>query len=222
MKLGVLYSGGKDSTLALIKSKEFHEISCLITIIPENKDSFLFHTSNIELVKYQAEAMDIPIYLKYTKGEKEKEVKDLLEAIKFCKREFGIEGVVSGAIRSIYQASRIQKVCKKLNIFSFNPIWLINPMEEINEIEKYRIKAIITSVSSFPLDESFLGKEINRETFEKMSKMKIDVSGEGGEYETFVLDSIIFKKRIVIKEFEKFFDKEKYFGYLKINKVELC
>ena len=70
MNLGVLYSGGKDSTLALMKAKQFHKIVCLITLVSENKESYMFHTPNIHLVKQQAEAINLPLLLTATKGEK--------------------------------------------------------------------------------------------------------------------------------------------------------
>ena len=80
MKLAVLFSGGKDSTLAAwLAQKEGHELSCLISIISENKHSYMFHTPSIEKTKAQAQAMDIPIIVQETKGEKEEELKDLQE-----------------------------------------------------------------------------------------------------------------------------------------------
>jgi len=56
MKLGVLFSGGKDSTFALHKAAEKEEVVCLITLVSENKESFMFHTPNIDVTALQAEA----------------------------------------------------------------------------------------------------------------------------------------------------------------------
>lgn len=221
MKLAVLFTGGKDSTLALMRAMEFHEIACLITIIPENKFSYMFHSSNIKLTKYQAKAMNLNHVLFFSKGEREVEINDLFLAIKQCKKDFNLDGIVSGAIKSVYQAARIQKVCKKLNLFCFNPLWLMDKEEEINEIEKNEIEAIITQVSSYPLNENYLGKKITREIFDEFEKNKINFAGEGGEYETFVTNAKIFKKKIKILKYEKFFNKSENFGYLLIKKLKL-
>ena len=51
-------------------------------------------------------------------------------------------------------------------------------------------------------------------------KYKIHIAGEGGEYETFVADAPIFKKRIVIEKAEKVME-TKSTGYLRIMKVRL-
>ncbi|MGC9058973.1 MAG: diphthine--ammonia ligase [Candidatus Aenigmatarchaeota archaeon] len=223
MKLAVLFTGGKDSTLALIKAKKENEISCLITMIPENKESFMFHAYNIEFTKYQAEAMNIPIIYGRTKGEKEKEVEDLKEVIKRAKENFGIEGVVSGAIRSNYQYSRIEKICKQLNLKNVAPLWQMDEIEELKEVLNEKIKAIIVSVSAYPLTKDFLGKEINEILIEKFKEFKekfgFNPSGEGGEYETFVLDAPIFEKKIKIEDFE--IVEEENSAYMKIKKVSL-
>ncbi|MEM4243462.1 MAG: TIGR00289 family protein, partial [Candidatus Bathyarchaeia archaeon] len=76
MRLGVLFSGGKDSALALHKAAESAEIVCLITLVSENKESFMFHTPNIAITALQAEALGLPLIRKVTKGEPEKELKD--------------------------------------------------------------------------------------------------------------------------------------------------
>ncbi|MCX6711040.1 MAG: TIGR00289 family protein, partial [Candidatus Woesearchaeota archaeon] len=55
MKLGVLFSGGKDSCYAMHIAAEKNEISCLISIFSKNTESYMFHTANIELVNRQAE-----------------------------------------------------------------------------------------------------------------------------------------------------------------------
>src|SRR3989344_4233760 len=99
MKLGVLFSGGKDSTFATwLAKKEGYEISCLISIVSDNKESYMFHTPSIEKTKKQAEVMNIPIIFQKTEGKKEIELKDLEEAIRKAKKKYKIEGIVTGAV----------------------------------------------------------------------------------------------------------------------------
>src|SRR3989344_685418 len=127
MKLGVLFSGGKDSTFAAYLAKRNgYEISCLISIVSENKESYMFHTPSISKTEKQAKAMGIPIIIQKTKGEKEKELDDLKNAIKKAVRKFKIEGIATGAVESVYQTSRIQKICNELDLECFNPLWLRN------------------------------------------------------------------------------------------------
>ena len=203
MKLGILFSGGKDSAYSAWLAKEYgYELTCLISIFSENQESYMFHTPSIKQVKKQAEGMEIPLIIQKTEGNKEEELKDLEKAIEKAKQKYKIEGIVTGAIQSIYQSSRIQKICNKLNLECFNPIWQKNEEEYLDELIQNKFKVILTGVFAYPLNESWLGKEINREFINELKKInqtyKINIAGEGGEYETFVLNCPLFKKELKI------------------------
>ncbi len=202
MRLGVLFSGGKDSTLALHKAAEKEEVMCLITLVSENKESFMFHTPNIDVTALQAEAMGLPMIKKATAGKPEEELKDLEEAIAQAIKDFKIEGVVTGAVESAYQSKRIQTICDRLNISCFSPLWKKNQKALLEELVAKGFKVIISGVFAYPLDESWLGKEIDNELIERLSllgkEFGLSVAGEGGEIETTVLDAPLFKKKIEI------------------------
>jgi diphthine-ammonia ligase len=202
MRLGVLFSGGKDSTLALHKAAEKEEVVCLITLVSENKESFMFHTPNIDVTVLQAEAMGLPLIKKMTEGEPEEELKDLEEAIAQAVKDCKIKGVVTGAVESAYQSKRIQSICDRLNVSCLNPLWKKNQKTLLEELVAEGFKVIISGVFAYPLDESWLGKEIDKELIERLSllgkEFGLSVAGEGGEIETTVLDAPLFKKKIEI------------------------
>ena len=203
MKLGILFSGGKDSTYSAWLAKEFgYELTCLISIFSKNPESYMFHTPSIKQVKKQAQIMEIPLIIQKTKGEKEEELKDLEKAIQKAIKKYKIEGIVTGAIQSIYQSSRIQKICNKLNLECFNPLWQKNEEEYLAELIQNKFKVILVGVFAYPLNESYLGKEINQEFIKEINELnkrhKIHLAGEGGEFETFVLNCPLFKKEFNI------------------------
>ena len=204
MRLGVLYSGGKDSNYALFKEKS--NVVCLISVISKNKESFMFHTPNIHMVELQAEAIGLPLLQKITEGKKEEELEDLKAVIKEAKEKFQLDGIVTGAIESKYQADRIQKICDDLKLKCVNPLWYKDQEELLNELVEHNFKVIISGVFAYGLDKSLLGKELDRNMIEKLvslkEKYKINPAGEGGEIETTVLDAPFFKKRIEILESE--------------------
>jgi len=206
MRLGVLFSGGKDSTLALAKAKEKNEVVCLITLISENKESYMFHTVNVGLTTLQAEALDLPIIQRVTEGRKEEELEDLKKAMQEAKTTFNIKGIVTGAIQSEYQAGRIRKICAELDLQCLNPLWKKDQKELLEEIVEEGYKTIISGVFAYPLDRSWLGREIDREMIDRLVKLQekygISPAGEGGEIETTTLDAPPFRKRIEILESE--------------------
>jgi len=203
MKLALLFSGGKDSTFAGYLAKKYnHEISCLITIASKNKESYMFHTPSINQTKNQAKAMNIPIILLETKGEKEEELKDLEKAIKQAIKKYKIQGVITGAVESVYQSLRIQKICNKLKIECFNPLWQKNQIELLEDLIKNKFGIIITGVAAYPLNEKWLGRKIDKKFIKEIKelnkKYKINPAGEGGEFETLVLNCPLFKNKLNI------------------------
>jgi len=183
----------------------------------------MFHTPNIALTKIQAEIMNIPLIIQETEGKKEEELKDLKKAIEIGKEKYKIEGVVTGAIESVYQSSRIQKICNDLDIWCFNPIWQMNQMNLLRELVSAGFKTVITGVFAYPFDETWLGREIDEKTIKELEELqkrhKISPSGEGGEIETFVYDAPMFKKRIDITKASKTYSK--YSGVYRIEEVRL-
>ncbi len=210
MKVGVLFSGGKDSTYAAwLAKKEGYEIVCLISVISENKDSYMFHTPSISSTEMQAQAMRVPIIIQKTKGKKEEELKDLEKAILHAKDKYKIKGVVTGAVESVYQASRIQKICSKLKLECFNPLWQKDQIELLEGLVKNKFEVVISGVAAYPLNENWLGKKIDRKFIEEISKLKekykINPAGEGGEFESLVLFAPgLFKQRLKIKSFRDY------------------
>jgi len=209
MKLAFLLSGGKDSLYSAYLAKQSgHELTCAITIYSKNQDSYMFHTPSIEKTKKQTDSMQVPLIIYKTKGEKEKELKDLEEALKKAKEKYKIQGITTGALYSEYQASRIQKICDKLKIKCINPLWNKDEIKYLNELIKNKFKVIITAVAAYPLNQSWLGREINKQFIKEVKvlkeKFKIHPAGEGGEFETFVLNCPLFKKELKVKSFQDF------------------
>lgn len=205
MKCGVLFSGGKDSTYAAYLAKKYgNEITCLISIISENPESYMFHTPSISKVKKQAEIMNIPLIIQKTKGQKEEELKDLEIVIQKARTEYKIEAVTTGSVESAYQASRVQKICDNLGLECFNPLWQKDQFELLHDLIENKFKIIITGVFAYPLDETWLGREINevfiKEVTTLYEKYKINPAGEGGEFETFVLGCPLFSRELKIKD----------------------
>ncbi|MCW4054027.1 MAG: TIGR00289 family protein [Candidatus Bathyarchaeota archaeon] len=206
MRFGVLFSGGKDSTLALHKAAEKEEVVCLITLVSENKESFMFHTPNIDLTRLQAEALDLPLIRQATEGKPEEELEDLEEAIARTAKDFSIDSIVTGAVDSVYQTTRVQQICNRLDLWCVNPLWKRNQKALLKEVLAKDFKAVVSGVFAYPLDKSWLGKQIDEDLIEKLVALSemygLNPSGEGGEIETTVLDSPLFKKKIEILDFE--------------------
>ena len=198
-----MYSGGKDSTLAIHKMwEQGKKVELLITFVSENKFSYMLQRVNVDWTELQAQAMGIKHVFYNTKGEKEKELVDIEDALK----KYKVTELVTGAVASRYQAGRINSICDNLGIKHYSPLWGMDPLEELREIS-VKFNAIVTQVAAEGFDDSFLGSRVDEKMIEKLQKLhqkyKINMSFEGGEAESFVLDAPLFKKRIVIDKARK-------------------
>ncbi|HNX39122.1 MAG TPA: diphthine--ammonia ligase [Methanothrix sp.] len=207
MRLGVLFSGGKDSVYACRLAMEANSVSCLITLISESPESYMFHTPNIRCTALQARALGITRLAWPTRGVKEEELDDLQAAIAAARDQYAIQGIVSGAIESVYQAARVQRICRELHLWCFNPLWQADQLDHLRRLCREGYHTIISGVYAYPFDSSWLGAELSEEKIAALEllqkKYKINPSGEGGELETFVLDGPLFKKRIEVLRAEQ-------------------
>lgn len=179
-----------------------HDVEVLATMIPKRDDSYMFHFPNIHLTELLSRAVEIPLVKAETSGIKEKELDDLKKLL----ASLDVEGVVSGAVSSSYQKERIERICQELSLKSVTPLWHEDPLNIMKELINLKFKVIIIGVYAYGFDKNWLGKEINPETLEKLvelhEKYQISLVGEGGEYESLVLDAPFYKKRIEIVQSE--------------------
>ncbi|MFC2143549.1 diphthine--ammonia ligase [Candidatus Aenigmatarchaeota archaeon] len=224
MRLATLVSGGKDSIYAtFLAKKQGNEIKYILAIKSENPESYMFHYPNIKLVEIQAKLMQIPLITKITTGVKEEELKDLSIALSRLVND--IDGVVSGAVASNYQKTRIENICNNLNLKSVTPMWDMDPYISVKSMLDYGFEIIISAVGAPPLDENWLGRTIDYDCLNELVELNkehgIHINGEGGEYESFVTNCPMFNNKIRISDSEKVWDNKTNSGMLNIKKVDL-
>ena len=207
MRLTGLLSGGKDSVYAAYLAQvQGHTLECLVSLRSENPDSYMFHTVNIDLTGLQAEAWGIQYVSAETMGVKEEELRDLKKALE----KLDIDGVITGAIASKYQSDRIDRLCEELDIYHFHPLWGRDREKLLYEMQQSGMNIIFSAVAAHGLDQSWLGEPLTTERIIKLKvlnqKYGVDLCGEGGEYESLVIDAPWFTHHIKIIEAEKTWD----------------
>ncbi len=200
-KVGVLFSGGKDSCLALHKAvKSGLKVDCLLSLIPENKDSYMFHKPDVRLLKKQAEMLGINLMIEKTKGIENKELLDLKKLIKKSK----VDKLIIGGIKSSYQGKRIKKICSELRVEVVAPLWGCDEDKLWQDLLNNGFEVMITKVSCEGLGKEWLGRIIDKKVFQELfdlaKRYRFNLSGEGGEFETTVLYCPLYTKKIKVKE----------------------
>ncbi|MDO5843946.1 MAG: diphthine--ammonia ligase [Methanocorpusculum sp.] len=200
MSFAALTSGGKDSILAMQKALDVgKKISHMVTVVPKNKESYMFHSANLNAVPVMAERTGVEYVEIKSDGVKEKEVEDMKAGLE----KLDIEGVTVGAIESEYQRSRVDEVCKSLGLTMFAPLWKMKPLDVLKEVSE-KMDARIVVCASDGLGENVLGKRIDENLITELlrvsQKRRIHIAGEGGEYESLVLNAPCFSSPINFSE----------------------
>ena len=209
MRLACLYSGGKDSTYSAYLMEQLgHRVCTLVNIVPSDPHSWVFHTLNLEAVPHMAHAMGKRLVSIPSDGTEEGDLAALRKGLK----GLNVEGVVVGAIASDYQWDRINGVCESLGLRLFAPMWRKDQVTLLNDMVDSGVKAIIVGVFAEGLDEKWLGRTIDHVCIDDLIKVSkehgINVSGEGGEYETMALDSPMHSQPIRIDVTEKVVERD--------------
>jgi diphthine-ammonia ligase len=219
----VLFSGGKDSTYAAWVASKENELACLITLIPKSSMSFMFHFPNIAWTELQAKAMGVPQLTVPTEGVKEEELADLQRALGRAKARFSLKGVYTGALASVYQKARVEKICKKVGLECISPLWGVDPEEHLHRLLRDGFSILVVSVSALGLSEGWLGRALDAQAIEDLvalgKKFRFHIGLEGGEGETFVVDAPLFSQRIEVRSSVKHWERDS--GYLEITRAVL-
>jgi len=202
-----LVSGGKDSTFALeIAIDNGMNVTKLFTMFPQRRDSYMFHTPALSIVPLFSKAVEIPLVTAETEGTPEKEFDDLLDAL----IPLHPDVLIGGAIASQYQYRRLKRISKVLGCELFFPLWHMAPTELLDNLLARRYSIIFSAVSAMGLNKDWLAKKLNTDTVKMLMKLAgtygVHPAGEGGEYETLVLDAPFFKARIVLDSLKKEWD----------------
>ena len=204
-------------------ASERHEVRCLVTVIPKSPSSYMFHYPNLTWTALQAEAMRLPQVIEHTEGEKEKELADLERALKRAKQEYYLDGVCTGALASVYQKTRVEKVCESIGLSCLSPLWGLDPEEHLRRLVADGFRISMVSVSALGLDRSWLGRILDGPAVDELlqlsRKYKFHAGLEGGEGETFVLDCPMFSSKVEIKDSVVHWERDS--GYLEIKDAAL-
>lgn len=204
MRVAALVSGGKDSVLALHVARcHGWDVTHLVTVKPRAHDSWMFHVPNTDLGPLLAQAAGAPLVAVETHGEKEDEVRDLEAAL----AKLPIDGFVSGALASEYQRTRLEGVGHRLGLKSFTPLWHKRPMEVLRTVAGEGWDVRFAAVAAEGLDERWLGRRLDAKAIDDLQRLHerfgVHPGGEGGEYETLVLDAPCFRQRIEVSRATK-------------------
>lgn len=214
-----LLSGGKDSVYAtFIAQQQFFNVIATLTIVPSSRESMMFHVPNIMFAPVVSSVMGLRnLTIEISDDE------DELDAVINGARRLGAKAIITGAIASDYQSQMINLKCEPFGIKVFSPLWHKNQEMLLREIVSAGFRITIVAASAEGLSEEWLGRIIDLAAIDELKKISvrhgIQIAGEGGEFETLVLDGPNFSKSLEIASARKLWRRD--FGALKIYALRL-
>jgi len=202
IKAFVSWSGGKDAALSYYRAmKDFH-ITHLLNMVAEDGLISRSHGIRTDILRLQAEAMGLIIIQPRSSWETyEAEFKRALSDLK----DKGVEAGIFGDIDLEEHREWVERVSKESGIEAVLPLWGEKNRENlIEELIKAGFETVVVATKKDVLGPEWLGRRIDYDFVRDISKIKgVDISGEGGEYHTFVVSGPIFKKSINIVKSDK-------------------
>jgi uncharacterized protein (TIGR00290 family) len=203
-KVIALWSGGKDSALALyeiLKTGGFEVVELLTTVTKDN-DRISIHSVRSVLLEQQANALGFPLEKIFiSKGASDAEYeRALLNALE-TNRANSVFFVLFGDIFLEDVRKYREQLLMKVGMKGLFPLWKKDTKKLAQTFIDLGFKAVITSVDSNVLGKDFAGRDYD-EMFLSDLPANVDPCGENGEFHSFVYDGPIFRERIFFKKGE--------------------
>lgn len=224
VKVLSLLSGGKDSVAATHVVKQHGwDVVGACSLVVTGDDSQMFHRPNARWAPLVAEAMGLPLFRGETQGEPEKELDDLEHLLDAAKTATGAEGVVSGAIASEYQRTRIERIGHRLGLKTFTPLWHKDRRAYVRSLLAGGFHVMMVAAATEGLGQGWLGRTFTSRALDDLERQSLrfrfDLAGEGGEYETLVTDGPGFQRPIEIVRGERHWHRDN--GWYEIHEARL-
>lgn len=219
----VLFTGGKDSVHALhIAHRDGFDIRVLVSVIPHYKYSMIYHQPYFNGLVSQAQSLQIPLE---TIGvyNQEEELDALRSILRRVRDRYNVNALVTGAVKSQFQYKLFSKISGDLGLVHVAPNWGLEEVSYMLNVLSTGIEFIIISITSMGIPHALLGKVIDMKDLEKLiplsKKYGFNLSFEGGEAETFVVNAPLFKYRLIAHGRVEILSE--YEGYFHIDKLHL-
>ncbi|KGG53075.1 ATP-binding domain-containing protein 4 [Mitosporidium daphniae] len=210
----IRYPFHADSIFTIFKCiQEGHVLVAVANLEPpadqEELDSYMYQSVGHRAVPYIAEALSVPLMREKITGTAiktslhydDKEYNPMDEVEDLTKLLARVEAVSAGAIFSKYQKDRVESVAIRLNLHVLAPLWEKDQYFLVKEMIACEMEVIIIKVASLGLGKEHVGIPLGRmvdhlESLSAKFGFAVNFAGEGGEYESLVLDCPLFSSRL--------------------------
>lgn len=191
-----IWSGGKDACLAMYRLIQAgYKVEYLVTMMEADGQLSRAHALPLHLLQTQAKALGLPLLAQPADDYK----KAYLEALAFLKTH-DINNAVFGDIDLQAHRDWQEEIGEIADFNMLFPLWEEAHEKLVYEFIDAGFKTVIIAVKEDLLDDSFLGKRLDKTTIKNLEDKGVDICGEDGEFHTFVIDGPIFSHEVAINQ----------------------
>jgi len=183
-----MYSGGKDSALAYAMARDYSTPYALIHCLSRDNQESLNHMQSKDVIEAQAKSMNISLTYHYNHWTKWPQLIRLYN-------QYVQEGVKFVVFGDTYHTENVKlqvTLCESVGLIPCLPLWKMSNDVIVSEIEKRKIKSVITTINTRRISREWLGKVFNRSAYQHFCTVGIDPLGENSEYHTTLVDADFF------------------------------
>ncbi len=188
-----LFSGGKDSALALLKAMDTGQPIALVQCVSPPPHRSYYHHLPVEVAQKQAAALGVPLFVSQaTPWDQPAQMIELYRS--FASQ--GVQSVVFGDLHLERNARWQAALCEQAGLTPRMPLWQLEPELVLQEMQRRKIQSIITWVNPQKLSPRWIGKLYDGIAYRAFQQAGIDPMGEKGEFHTTFISCDLFSSSI--------------------------
>jgi uncharacterized protein (TIGR00290 family) len=195
----MLWTGGKDSALALYEALQSGwRVCCLVTFAPP-EPKFLAHP--LAFIQLQAKALELPHYVFSIHDPFAQSYETALGGLR---DKMGVHTVITGDIAEVAGSPNwIRERSRPIGMNVRTPLWGRDRLALLRQLRGHGFQVLFSCVKTRWLGENWIGRELDDTAIADLRKVReqtgLDLCGEEGEYHTLVTDGPHFQRRIAIR-----------------------
>ena len=185
-----MWSGGKDSALALWRARQRGlQVEWLVNVYDRATERVRFHATPLAAIAHQARAAGVRLVSVPTDSET---FEGSLRATYAGLVQQGCRGVVFGDIHLADVRAWYEERTRGAGLDHVEPLWGESPAALLAEFVAIGGRAVLTCIETAKLDASWLGRVIDERFVRDIATLAVDPCGENGEYHSFAYSGPFF------------------------------
>lgn len=195
-RAAISWSGGKDSCAALKRTRDAFDVVAMVTMFDEEALRSRSHGLRPEVLAAQADRLGLRRVTGRCNWQSyDRAFSDALATL----ASDGITHVVFGDILFEEHRRWAEGMCAPHGITAVEPLWGSSTEALFEEWIAAGADAVIVTTRAELLDETWLGRRLDRDLLPEFTRLGVDPCGERGEYHTVVTNTPLFNRPLHLR-----------------------